>query len=357
MCYFNQAGSIVWANNEYWDATGHPPGEEERYNLSWLGAVLNDDRPKALALWKRLSQGERVTPELRLQKKYIPQSGEPESATLLLNAFPTLENGVVTSVNCFTTDISNLKWAQAAEARNTAEALEAKRKQEEFMDLVSHELRNPLSAIFQLADSVINSSPILRGATTTEADMADTIKNNTENASTILMCAKPQKRIVDDVLTLSKLEYTMVSVAPRPVQLSALVTQSLKMFEAELLENDIKVKLGKCREAGEIGCVICDESRVQQVLINLITNATKFTKTETRREIEVRYGATLSEPRKITSENINWAPNKTGMADLTLNPEWGLGEPLYPTFIVMDTGVGMTSDEIAKLFSRFEQAN
>jgi hypothetical protein len=45
------------------------------------------------------------------------------------------------------------------------------------------------------------------------------------------------------------------------------------------------------------------------------------------------------------------------MVDLTLSPEWGLGEPVYLTLTVMDTGVGMSSDEISKLFSRFEQAN
>ena len=357
MCYINQDGRISWANDEFWDSTGHPRGEEEQYNLSWLGVILDDDRRKALATWNRLRQGERVTAELRLKKKYIPPSGDPEPATLLLNGFPTFEKDVVTSVNCFTTDISNLKWAQAVEARNTAEALEAKRKQEEFIDLVSHELRNPLSAIFQLADSIINSSPMLEGANTTEADMVNTIKSNIENASTILMCAKHQKRIVDDVLTLSKLEYTMVSVSPRPIQLSILVTESLKMFEAELLENGIKVKVNRDPEAGEIDRVICDESRVQQVLINLITNAMKFTKTESTREIEVKYGAVLSDPRRIISDNINWAPNKSGMVDLTLSPEWGLGEPVYLTFTVMDTGVGMSSDEISKLFSRFEQAN
>lgn len=122
----------------------------------------------------------------------------------------------------FTSDVSAFRWAELSEARKAAEASEAKRKQEEFIDLVSHELRNPLSAIFQLADTIINSFPKtdrVDGALG-NADLKEALKTNIENANTILMCAKHQKRIVDDVLTLSKLEYTMLSVSPRPAQLS-----------------------------------------------------------------------------------------------------------------------------------------
>jgi CheY-like chemotaxis protein len=172
------------------------------------------------------------------------------------------------------------------------------------------------------------------------------------------MCAKHQKRIVDDVLTLSKLEYTMLSVSPRPAQLSLLVERSVKMFEQELFSHNITMKMvpDKSLKDNNIDWVFCDESRVQQILINVLTNAIKFTKLESKREITVRYGVTLSDPREAFSDMF-WAPSKGMMEDLTNGPEWGLGRPLYLTFMVTDTGVGMTTEEIQRLFNRFEQAS
>lgn len=56
------------------------------------------------------------------------------------------------------TDISHQKWAENAHQRKALEALEAKRQQENFVDMVSHEIRNPLNAILQCADTIITSS-------------------------------------------------------------------------------------------------------------------------------------------------------------------------------------------------------
>ena len=53
-----------------------------------------------------------------------------------------------------TTDISKLKWAHNFQARLATEAREAKRQQEAFIDMVSHEMRNPLSAIVHCADGI-----------------------------------------------------------------------------------------------------------------------------------------------------------------------------------------------------------
>ncbi|KAL2070389.1 hypothetical protein VTL71DRAFT_13415 [Oculimacula yallundae] len=88
-----------------------------------------------------------------------------------------------------------------------------------------------------------------------------------------------------------------------------------------------------------------------------MTNAIKFTKAENRRKIEVEYGVTSSNPRDSFPKDIKWAPNHREVEDLTEHPEWGLGQPLYFTISVTDTGIGMTGDEIKRLFGRFKQAN
>ncbi|KUJ07023.1 uncharacterized protein LY89DRAFT_692095 [Mollisia scopiformis] len=360
MQYISPDGRTLWANDEYYRLTDHPRDRETQYKLSFIDVFIEEDKPRARDVWRRLLSGEtKVTADLRATKIFTPPYGEPEPVTILAHSFRVEENGELKSIMAFTTDISAFKWAQASEARKAAQAEEAKRQQEEFIDFVSHELRNPLSAIFQLAETIITSFPAGERASMSKDDLIAALQGNIDNANTILMCAKHQKRIVDDVLTLSKLEYTMLSVSPRPVQLPNLVCKWMKMFDSQLLSNNIKASIipNSSMLEHKVNWVLCDESRVQQIFINLMTNAIKFTKSETRREITVEFGAVPSDPRSAFSDKICWAQTHRDMEDLTRSAEWGLGQPIYFTLSVTDTGIGMSDDEIERLFGRFEQAN
>jgi signal transduction histidine kinase len=139
------------------------------------------------------------------------------------------------------------------------------------------------------------------------------------------MCAEHQKRIVDDVLTLSKLEYTMLSLTPRTVLLGALVERVVKMFNADLTSHNIRLTTiaDPSLDAKCIDWVQCDPSRINQIMINLLTNSIKFTKGEPKREITIQYAAVsgLSDPRKLFPEKLHWAPNNQQTSDLTLAPE------------------------------------
>lgn len=193
-------GKTIWANEQYYNMTGHSRLEKMQYKHSFIDVFLEEDQPKALDTWNLLLQGEaNVSTELRLKRMFTPPSGDAEPACILALSFPYLQDGKIMSIMTCITDISSLKWAEAFEARNAADAREAKRQQEEFIDLVSHELRNPLSAIFQLADTIISSHPDGEDIGTPEDNpLAEALRGNIEAASTILMCAKHQKRIVDE---------------------------------------------------------------------------------------------------------------------------------------------------------------
>jgi len=352
-------GDTIWANEQYYQLTGHPRPEEAQYKFSFLDVFHEEDIDKARDSWSRLIGGEpNVSIELRLKRVFVPLSGDPEPACLLALSFPYIEDGKVHSIMTCTTDVSQLKWAESIEARKAADAREAKRQQEEFIDIVSHEMRNPLSAIFQCADMIQLSLAECETKTSPD-ELFSALQSNADAAATILMCANHQKRIVDDVLTLSKLEYMMLSVSPRPVQPATLVERALRMFDADIKSHDIQVTIDAepSLEENNVDWVLCDPSRVAQIFINLLTNAIKFTRTEPDRQINIRYGATPSHPRNMFPDNICWAPSQKKLDDLTDGPEWGDGELLYLSLSVTDTGVGMTSEEIKKLFNRFKQAS
>jgi len=148
--------------------------------------------------------------------------------------------------------------------------------------MTSHEMRNPLSAILQSADSVVTSlntvgMPILDEAMSLPYEVAEEI---VDAAQTIILCANHQKRIVDDILTLSKLDASLLVISPDRVHLPKLVDKALKMYEGELARADIEAEL--CIEPSyhnlKIDEVVLDSSRLLQVIINLLTNASTFSR-------------------------------------------------------------------------------
>ncbi|GAB7355521.1 hypothetical protein MBLNU459_g6005t1 [Dothideomycetes sp. NU459] len=347
-------GRILWANEHYYRLAGKDASSLEGVALPFTSQVLDEDQPGMRRSWERVRSGKKAhTMELRMKRLFSPPSGGPIPATVLLSAFPYIEDNEVKSVMACMTDVSRLKWAEAWQARAANEAQEAKRLQSEFTDAISHEVRNPLSAIMQLADSIAG------GCGNDPNLYKQKLEENIEAAKTILICATHQKRIVDDVLTLSKMDFTMVSLSPTSINPSHLADGALKMLAPDLSSSSVELHLvpDPSLEALDITWVICDSLRVTQILINLLSNAIKFTRREPQRNITMRYGASLSSPRESLPSDIVWAAPKGEYRDVTMDRDWGSGEPVYLTFLIQDTGPGMTAEELRRLFRRFEQAS
>jgi len=100
------------------------------------------------------------------------------------------------------------------------------------------------------------------------------VESNLDAAQTIVLCAQHQKRIIDDVLTLSKLNSAMLHVAPIQIQLESTVRRTLKMFEGELQADGIKMTfvLEPSYHESQIDWVFCDPVRLTQIFIILLTN-------------------------------------------------------------------------------------
>ncbi len=377
--YISTTGEVLYANETWYEMTGHPKNEHSE--MSFMNLVMEEDKPYLESEWHNLAEL-RIprTFELRLAKKWHHKGSDTWKNVWILAScsHEKNEDGTLKSIMGSTSDISLLKQAEEdandramlseqlarsqeeaneMQIRSTVEAEEARKSMEQFMDITSHEMRNPLSAIIQSADGIASSLLEFQGSSKTAVLSDELVESNLEAIQIITLCAQHQGRIINDVLTLSKLDSSMLAVSPAPTQPWVAVKGALKMFEGELLANGIDLEFffeASYRNAG-VDWVMIDPSRVTQILINLMTNAIKFTRTEAERYIKVSVGGSTTKPPNGEGVNLEWFPSRgvDSKRDLTLDSEWGAGEQIYLYFAVRDTGRGLSGEEKTRLFRRF----
>lgn len=362
MFHIDVNGVLVYANNDYYKLTEHP--RDVSSPMSWYKVLHPEDHIIMDEYWARLLKGEEASFELRLKRPFFASEivgGEKVSGFTWIIAAAYAEKdsdgNVVGILGCIT-DISRQKWAEDFQNRRRLEAIELKRQQENFIDMTSHEMRNPLSAILQCADwistSITTSAYDAYGLVSLTPDL---VESYADAASTIMLCAQHQTRIIDDILTLSKLDSDLLVIAPIEVQPITVVETALKMFSGEMQKSDIQYYFKVKPSFTDLGInwVKLDPSRLLQVLINLITNAIKFTQSEEVREISLCIGASRDEPPP--TEDIHYLPAGANCPDITQEPAWGTGEQTYISISVSDTGRGLDDDERNLLFKRFSQTS
>jgi PAS domain S-box-containing protein len=185
------------------------------------------------------------------------------------------------------------------------QALQANRAKSSFLANMSHELRTPLNAILGFSE-VLQEEAADAGHEHYLSDLQDI-----HSAGTHLL------GLINDILDLSKIEAGKMDVHLEECDAAALVRDVTTTVRALLgkRNNDLQITCPP-----KIGPIITDETKVRQVLLNLLSNANKFTEKGTLRLEVSRQG-----------ENI--------------------------IFRVSDTGIGMTNEQMAKLFRDFSQAD
>ncbi|KAI0129763.1 hypothetical protein BJ170DRAFT_286505 [Xylariales sp. AK1849] len=177
----------------------------------------------------------RTDVELKLKDKvYTMNDGDDlieNGMYILITGFSEFkEDGTVDYIDFWVTDISPQKMAAKVLADKMNEAIQLKTHQERFIDMISHEIRNPLSAVLHCGEEIVEAMKgslgqieTLPAATAGSPNSARValrrqIQNALEAANTIMYCVQHQKQIVDDVLTLSKLDADLLVVSPVPIQ-------------------------------------------------------------------------------------------------------------------------------------------
>ena len=144
------------------------------------------------------------------------------------------------------------------EARRSAEA--ATLAKDEFLAMVSHDLRSPLSAILGWA-KLLTSGKL---APAKHARALDAIQRN----------AEAQAQLIDDLLDVSRIVSGKLRLSPRPIELAEHVEEAVDTCRSGARAKEIELRVVLDREAGS---VYADPQRIRQIVWNLVANAIKFT--------------------------------------------------------------------------------
>jgi CheY-like chemotaxis protein/anti-sigma regulatory factor (Ser/Thr protein kinase) len=173
-----------------------------------------------------------------------------------------------------------------------------------------------------------------------------------ESVGIIISCCAHQRRIVDDILTLSKLDSKLLEIAPSLTKLDSMLFELEKMFEADAQKFDVSLRLNK--DLGKVEWAMLDTGRLTQVLTNLITNAAKFTHKEAERTITINVGISQKPPSEQDLD-VEFVP--AGIARSRGGTRTGSDEEFYLHFTVSDTGCGFDEEQKSRIFERFSQAS
>ena len=229
--------------------------------------------------------------------------------------------------------------------------------------MTSHEMRNPLSAIVQYADTAMTSAARALAELTKLPSgtqiLTDLMETGMDAVETIILCFQHQRRIIDDVLTLSKLDSNMLLITPIDFQPMHIIQNVLKMFAGEAKKHDIDMRLrvDESYASWNVKWVRLDPSRLTQVLVNILGNAIKFTQTAWKRRIIVTLGASGQKPLDM-DWGVAYIPVQQQAhreSDTEDKAEIDSSEEVFLHYSVQDMGKGLSSNEKQKLFKRFGQ--
>lgn len=180
----------------------------------------------------------------------------------------------------------------------------ANRAKSEFVSLVAHELKVPMTSIRGYADLL----PVVGSVNEQQRNFVETIKNNVHRMTVL----------VSDLSDISRIESGQLKVELEPIDLEAVIDEAVESVIAQVEQRSHRYMENR---APNLPPVQGDRSRVIQVLVNLLSNAYKYTPT----------GGTI-----------------------TLSTEFN-GD--YVRVSVRDTGVGMTPEQVARLGTKFWRAD
>jgi PAS domain S-box-containing protein len=217
------------------------------------------------------------------------------------------EHNEIIGVAVFAQDITDKKRNEEALLKAKNEALQAAQAKSDFLSNMSHEIRTPMNAIIGITDLLLDKLAI---------------PENREYLQSIKYSADNLLHIINDILDLSKIEAGKVELEEEPFNLEQKINELKRTFQPKA--NEKKIELITMITKDVPAYVKGDQFRLNQILLNLISNAIKFT---SKGSITVRV-----ELKKGSTENCTLL------------------------FSVTDSGIGIAEDKLNSIFDTFTQA-
>ena len=246
------------------------------------------------------------------EKEFIHKDGH--LVPVLLNGLAILQKGELIIWSSIQ-DISDRKQSEAKLQLVNEELMRATRLKDEFLANMSHELRTPLNSILGMNEGLQDG--IFGSINERQLKALRTI----ENSSTHLLA------LINDILDVAKIESGQITLDLTFTNIESLCTSSLAFIKQQALTKRIQLTP---RIPKHLPKIKLDERRIRQVLINLLNNAVKFT---------LEGGTITLEVSEVRLEN-----STTNLTPLN-----------YLKIAVIDTGIGISAENINKLFQPFIQ--
>lgn len=209
-----------------------------------------------------------------------------------------------------TRDITENKHYQQSLKQTAQRAEEANRAKSEFLANMSHEIRTPMNAIIGLSTILARSQPL----TEKQREFVHTLQSS---ADSLL-------GLIDDLLDISKIEAGAIEFEKRPCSLADITEEVARILAVKAEEKGLEFRCDTAAVRGRIH--IGDTTRLRQIMLNLCSNAIKFTE---RGSVRITLKAT---PSQQPSEEL-------------------------VAIEVADTGIGVETDKLSAIFDKFVQAD
>ncbi|GGD94039.1 hypothetical protein GCM10011390_10960 [Aureimonas endophytica] len=299
----DDTGHISWYNKRWFDFTGTTL--QEMQGLGWRKVHHPDHEARVVADFQKALQIGEVW-----EDTFPLRAADGSYRWFLSQALPIRDDtGRVFRWFGTNTDVTRQRAfeEELAAARDAAE--NANRAKSQFLANMSHELRTPLSAVIGYTEMLEEEVEELG-----EASLLGDLRKIKGNARHLLS-------LINDVLDLSKIEADRMEVFPESFDVSEMIADVASTVGSliEKKENRLEIEAD-----GALGSMHTDQVKLRQCLINLFSNAAKFTEKGTIRLVA----------RRSLRDGRDWL-----------------------SFAVSDTGIGMSLEQTQKLFERFTQVD